>query len=436
MTHFWTRHNTNGGTHRRVPLPVGNVAVPGVAAVGVQLIALLFLPRVSLATAVPMAVLAAALLFVAAIVRPRSQFQWAIVVGLYVSSVALAASTGPGLAGPVMLAATSPLLVFASPPWPASRRLLVDVATVMVLAVLFWLVTGGDGPGGEARPAGVVVAIQAAIALATVIAMRRPTGTLSQVPPLTARSVATIVAPMTVLAVALSVALTPHQSTLAATVLLIVPLILAVTARLLDPGRPGASRTVQTLVAALDHRHPDTSAHSARVYELVSRMLDDLPGLRPAERQAILTAALIHDIGKVGTPDQTLLKPGTLTGTERDIMRQHAEIGEQIVRRLDGLEETAPIVRHHHERWDGAGYPDGLVGPGIPFGARLIAVADTWDAMTHDRVYRRALGHHEALAELHQQRGRQFDPLIVDIFSRVIARERGGNRATSDRVAS
>lgn len=186
--------------------------------------------------------------------------------------------------------------------------------------------------------------------------------------------------------------------------------------------RARRDHAVGALITALDHRHPDTAAHSARVSGLVVAMLDHLPAVSAGEREVIMSASLIHDVGKVGTPDEALLKPGRLTVAERRLIEQHPAIGEDIVRRFDALAATAAIVRHHHERWDGFGYPDRLSGPAIPLGARLIAVADTYDAITHDRVYRAAMSHDEAIAELRAQRGSQFDPAVVDLFCAFMVR--------------
>ncbi|MBX6341285.1 MAG: HD domain-containing protein, partial [Thermomicrobiaceae bacterium] len=127
-----------------------------------------------------------------------------------------------------------------------------------------------------------------------------------------------------------------------------------------------------------------------------------------------------HDLGKVSTPDGTLLKPGKLTDEERRAIERHAPEGAEILSHLTMYQEASVLVRHHHERWDGKGYPDGLAGLDIPFGARVIAVADSYDAMTSDRPYRPALAHHVAMAELRRNAGLQFDPEIVAAFERAI----------------
>src|SRR5262245_48765544 len=128
---------------------------------------------------------------------------------------------------------------------------------------------------------------------------------------------------------------------------------------------------------------------------------------------------LLHDIGKIGIPDAILLKPGPLTAEEWTIMRRHPEIGARLIRDIPFLQGAIPIVRHHHERWDGAGYPDGLRGVEIPLGARIFAVVDAFDAMTFDRPYSRAISFADARAEVRRSAGAHFDPAVVDAFMRV-----------------
>ena len=412
--------------------PLGTSKVVGLVGLGVlaQLVALITLPPADLYVAIPVTVLITVTIFIAEFIPPRGPLGQTLTIALYAATIALAATTGPALAGLITLVATGPLLLLAVRSWSAAHRLLTDISASMVTAVGFWAVEQSTGRAGEG-PDWVTITVRSALALTIVLAIRRIPGAAYRDHTLTRRDALLVVAPITVIAVTIGTILPERHVAFTAVCLLSVLICLSVMARILNRGRANAGRAVEGLVAALDHRHPDTSAHSARVFALVSRMLDGVPELAPFEREAILTASLIHDIGKVATPDQALLKSGALTSDEREVMQRHATIGEAILRQMDGLEASAPIVRHHHERWDGAGYPDGLVGPGIPLGARLIAVADTYDAMTHDRVYRRALGHSEALAELRAERGRQFDPIVVDIFSRVIASERRANAGSS-----
>ena len=176
--------------------------------------------------------------------------------------------------------------------------------------------------------------------------------------------------------------------------------------------------TLQALSNALDVRDSETEGHSQRVLrymELIadrlSLGLDDLPTLR--------RGALLHDIGKIGVPDNVLRKPAALSEAEWAVMRRHPEHGAGIISSIPFLADVARIVRHHHERWDGEGYPDGLAGDAIPLGARIFAVADSFDAMTSDRPYRRAMDVAEACREIARCRGGQFDPLVADAFLRI-----------------
>jgi response regulator RpfG family c-di-GMP phosphodiesterase len=176
--------------------------------------------------------------------------------------------------------------------------------------------------------------------------------------------------------------------------------------------------TLEALVLALDAREHEAYAHSLRVraYTMhLARLVSYPPALLPP----LAHAALLHDIGKIAVADSILLKPGKLTEDEWLQMRQHVLAGEQILKGIPFLKPAAPIVRHHHERYDGRGYPCGLAGERIPLGARLFTLADTMDAMTSDRVYRKATGLPEVHAEVDRQRGLQFDPQIADLFLRV-----------------
>ncbi len=173
--------------------------------------------------------------------------------------------------------------------------------------------------------------------------------------------------------------------------------------------------TLEALVRALDAREHETYAHSLRVraYTLhLARMVSYPLALLPA----LGHAALLHDIGKISVADSILLKPGKLTEEEWVQMRRHVIAGEQILNRIPFLRPSAPIVRHHHERYDGKGYPDGLAGEQIPLGARVFTLADTLDAMTSDRAYRKALRLSDVRAEVARHRGLQFDPQITDHF--------------------
>jgi cyclic di-GMP phosphodiesterase len=173
--------------------------------------------------------------------------------------------------------------------------------------------------------------------------------------------------------------------------------------------------TLEALGAALDLRDNDTAGHSQRVshycIEIAKAMEVESERLKHIERGSYL-----HDIGKIGIPDAILLKPGKLTPEEKQIMESHARIGYNLVSRIAFLAPAAEIVLTHQERYDGTGYPQGLLGEEIPLGARIFAVADTLDAMTSDRPYRRALSFAIAREEVEREAGRQFDPQVVKVF--------------------
>lgn len=172
---------------------------------------------------------------------------------------------------------------------------------------------------------------------------------------------------------------------------------------------------VNALTAALDAKSHYTSGHSERVAEF-SLLLAQGMELSFREQQRIHIGAHLHDIGKIGIPDAVLNKTGRLTDTEFAEIRQHPVIGAKIVGQVKIFEGVIDIVRFHHERFDGKGYPDGLTGSDIPLGARIVAVADALDAMISSRPYRAVYKFEKALAEIKSCRGSQFDPAIVDIL--------------------
>jgi putative nucleotidyltransferase with HDIG domain len=174
------------------------------------------------------------------------------------------------------------------------------------------------------------------------------------------------------------------------------------------------------LVATLDARDRYTAGHSAAV-SVYARDIAERMGLSGHDQQLAHLCGLVHDIGKIGLPPGLLEKPGALTLEERRLMERHSEIGERILAKVDDYAEIARIVRHHHERVDGQGYPDGLVGEGIPLTSRIIAVADAYNAMTSDRPYRDAMPSRVARMRLAQAVESQFDTSVVAAFEAILA---------------
>ncbi|HKV88356.1 MAG TPA: HD domain-containing phosphohydrolase [Candidatus Dormibacteraeota bacterium] len=176
-----------------------------------------------------------------------------------------------------------------------------------------------------------------------------------------------------------------------------------------------AERVIFALAAAVEAKDPYTEAHTTRVAEAARRVGHRL-GVAGSDLDVLYRGGIIHDIGKIGVPDAILLKPGRLDPDELARMQAHAVIGEGIVAPLESGAELLPIIRHHHERFDGSGYPDRLAGSDIPFLARIVAVCDAYDAMTSDRPYRERRTHEEAAAVLSDGAGRQWDPDVVHLF--------------------
>jgi len=177
------------------------------------------------------------------------------------------------------------------------------------------------------------------------------------------------------------------------------------------------------LANALEAKDAYTRAHSERVAHL-ARRLAAARGLDPDEVAAIGEAGRLHDIGKIGVPEPVLRKPGPLTAEEWHAMRRHPLIGAQIIAPFEFFARSAAFIRHHHERWDGGGYPDGLAGGAIPLGARIVAVADVFDALTSPRPYRAAIPHDAALARLRDEAGRGLDPELVTVGAGLLSRSR------------
>lgn len=169
------------------------------------------------------------------------------------------------------------------------------------------------------------------------------------------------------------------------------------------------------LANALEAKDPYTRGHSERV-GVWGRRLASALGLPQAEVDTVTQAGLLHDLGKIGVPEAVLRKRGALDAAEWALMRNHALLGSQIVAPFDFFAGGALAIRHHHERWDGSGYPDGLAGTAIPLGARIVAVADVFDALTSDRPYRSALSRDAALACLTGEAGRTLDADVVAVL--------------------
>ena len=190
-------------------------------------------------------------------------------------------------------------------------------------------------------------------------------------------------------------------------------------ARLYDDLRNLFYNTVETLVRALQARDKYTSGHSARVSRY-SLLIAEKLGLSTREKHHLYLAAMLHDIGKIGIPDKLLNRPGGLTEDEIETVRNHVTVGASMLKALGEMHPVVPLILHHHEAFDGSGYPDGLSGEQIPLMSRVLAVADTYDAMTSDRPYRKALSKSDAIRELRRCAGTSFDPDIVGLFLEVL----------------
>lgn len=202
----------------------------------------------------------------------------------------------------------------------------------------------------------------------------------------------------------------------------------------------GYEETLKALAAAIDLRDSETAGHSQRVCQYSLKIAETL-GLSGEKLTVIARGGYLHDIGKLGIPDSVLLKPGPLSPEERNLMQQHVQIGFDLVKGIPFLSSAAEIILGHHERFDGTGYPKGLREDEIPLGARIFAIADTLDAITSDRPYRRASPFEAARETIGRESGRQFAPNIVSIFLSIpeetwptIAREQRGSRPSRPRL--
>ncbi|HEY9288289.1 MAG TPA: HD domain-containing phosphohydrolase [Candidatus Dormibacteraeota bacterium] len=174
------------------------------------------------------------------------------------------------------------------------------------------------------------------------------------------------------------------------------------------------------LANAIEAKDSYTRGHSERLAKLAGACAERM-GLSRDEVAAVRLGAILHDVGKIGIPDRILRQSMALTEDEMAWMRRHPQIGADIIGPVEGLHHVAPLIRHHHEKWDGTGYPKGMKGDEIPLGSRIIAVADAFEAMVADRIYRPSLGLSKALEEIKSGRGSHFDPRVVDAFLDLIA---------------
>jgi HD-GYP domain-containing protein (c-di-GMP phosphodiesterase class II) len=180
----------------------------------------------------------------------------------------------------------------------------------------------------------------------------------------------------------------------------------------------------ETLAEALDARDSYTAGHGIRVRDYAHAIAQEL-GYPADELESLRIAAQLHDIGKIGIPDSILLKAGPLTGEEFALIKLHPQIGRRILEKAQTLRPTLPVVELHHENFDGSGYPYGLAGERTPLCARIVRVADSFDAMTTDRAYRPAFAPAAAVREIQKCSGRQYDPQVVEAFVRLFASAEG-----------
>jgi putative nucleotidyltransferase with HDIG domain len=186
----------------------------------------------------------------------------------------------------------------------------------------------------------------------------------------------------------------------------------------LDETESAYDATLRALSGALDVRDRELEGHAQRVARYMDLMAREMRSAK-VDLPTLRRGALLHDLGKLGMPDEILLKAGELDVNEWTVMKRHPSYGARILAGIPFLTGAAEIVRHHHERFDGTGYPDGLVGEDIPIGARIFAIADAFDAMTSDRPYRKAMSLADARKEIEGCSGAQFDPDVVKAFLRI-----------------
>lgn len=176
---------------------------------------------------------------------------------------------------------------------------------------------------------------------------------------------------------------------------------------------------VKGVIATLELKDPYTRGHSERVAKYALMFANEIGKFSAEEQKSFYYACLLHDIGKVNIPDQILMKPGKLTNEEFEIIKSHPVVGADAVKNVEGIKNSIYVIRSHHERWDGKGYPDQLKGEEIPLLARVSAIADAFDAMTSSRSYRDAMPFEEAYNRIIEGQGSQFDPILVDKFKQI-----------------
>jgi len=213
-------------------------------------------------------------------------------------------------------------------------------------------------------------------------------------------------APVTATAMELAVVHTQHSPTLTGG---------ATTA----PVNGAYREMLRALGSALDTRDPETQEHAIRVVRYALKLGETL-GMTDAQLVALERGAILHDVGKIGVPDGILMKPGYLSEAEWHCMRSHPEIGHDMLSSISFLADALPVIRYHHERYDGSGYPQSLAGDQIPFGARIFAVVDALDAMTSERPYRRAMSLEDAVEEIARCAGTHFDPRVADALVQLV----------------
>lgn len=184
--------------------------------------------------------------------------------------------------------------------------------------------------------------------------------------------------------------------------------------------RNSVIQVIESFAQVIDYKDPYTRGHSEQVSKYAVDIGKNI-NMSPHRLSALKQAAKLHDIGKIGLPDAILLKPKSLTITEFQQVKTHPERGEKLLAEIEILKDLLPAIRHHHERYDGRGYPDGLQATAIPLEARILTIADAFDCMTSDRVYRKALSKERVISELQAQKKQQFDPKLTDILLTLIA---------------